>query len=148
MTGALVVMLLAAAPEGTVTLPLAEARTFLSTKDEPAAPISAAVVSQRPPGQGTGEALDVTAGFQVTVLDGARWSRLSLMRLDPSVTLIDATSGDGMLVTAHQGEVAFVSRTPGTYSLELRLSVRGTGAPVHVAQLTRGADAREGVMHV
>ena len=151
MTSALLMMLLAAGATettGTVTLPLTEARTLLSTRDEPAAPISAAVTFQRMTGRVTGEALEVTASFQVTVLDGQRWSRLSLMKLDPSVTLIDATSGEGILVTAHQGEVAFVSRTPGTYTIELTLSVRGTGAPVRTAQLTRGADARDGVMHV
>lgn len=149
MTPALLALLLAqASGSGTVTLPLEEARSFLSSKTEPVAPIPAAVIMQRLTGQVTGDSLEVTAVFQITVLDGSRWSRLALIKLDPSVTLQDATSGDGMLVTTHQDEVAFVSRQPGTYSVELKLSVRGTGSPVHTAQLTRGADAREGVLHV
>lgn len=149
MTTALLMLLLASGePTGTVTLPLNEARALLSTKDEPAAPISAAVTSQRLEGRVTGESLEVNAVFQVTVLDGARWSRLSLMKLDEGVTLLDATAGDGILTTAQQNQVVFVSKQPGTYTLELKLSVRGEGAPVHVARLTRGDDAREGVMHV
>ncbi len=149
MTPALWVLLLAATPStGTVTLPIEEARSFLSTPFEAAAPISAAVISQRLTGQVTGDSLEVTATFQVTVIEATRWSRLSLIKLDPHVTLVEATSGEGMLVTTHQNEVAFISKVPGTYTLELRLSVRGEGSPVHVAQLNRGADAREGVMHV
>lgn len=149
MTSTLLMVLLAAGePTGTVTLPLNEARTLLSSKDEPAAPISAAVTSQRLNAQVTGDALEVNAVFQVTVLDGSRWSRLSLMKLDERVTLVDATDGEGILVTTQQAHVVFVSKQPGTYTLELKLSVRGEGAPVHVARLTRGDDAREGVMHV
>ncbi len=149
MTPALWVLLLAATPSaGTVTLPIDEARTLLSTPNEDAAPISAAVISQRLTGQVTGDSLEVTATFQVTVIEATRWSRLSLIKLDPHVTLVDATSGEGMLVTTHQNEVAFVSKVPGTYTLELHLSVRAEGSAVHVAQFTRGADAREGVMHV
>jgi hypothetical protein len=151
MTPAILLFVLAVGPEvssGTVTLPLTEARSLLSTKEEPAAPISAAVISQRLVGQVTGDSLEVTATFQITVLEAERWSRLSLIKLDPNVTLLDATSGGGMLITAHLGDVAFVSRQPGTYSVELKLSVRGTGSPVHVAQLTRGNDAREGILHV
>ena len=145
----LLALILAATPStGTVTLPLEEARAVLSTREEPAAPISAAVVSQHLSGQVTGDTLEVTADFEVTVLDATRWSRLSLIKLDPNVTLVEATREAGMLVTTHQNEVAFVSRQAGTYLVELKLSVRGTGSPVHLARLTRGADAREGVMRV
>lgn len=142
----LLALLLAAAPAsaGTVTLPLDEARSLLSTETEPAAPISAAVVSQHLEGRVSGDSLEVTATFVITVLDGQVWSRLALLKLDPHVTLIDATRVDGMLVTTHQNEVVFVSKTPGTYSTELKLAVRGAG---HSAKLTRGADAREGVLH-
>lgn len=149
MTPALLALLLTAAPgTGTVTLPLEEARSLLSTKEEPAAPISAAVVSQHLRAQVTGESLEVTASFVITVLEGSRWSRLALIKLDPSVTLLEATRLEGMLLTVHQHEVAFVSRQPGTYSLELKLSVRGTGSPVRTAKLQGGADAREGVLHL
>lgn len=139
-------LILAAAPQtGTVTLPLEDAMSFMSAKEQPVAPISAAVTSQRLDGQVTGDSVEVTAVFQVTVLDGSTWSRLSLMKLDPHVTLLDATSGEGMLVTTQDDQVVFVSKQPGTYTLELKLSVRGVG---NVARLTRGADARDGVMHV
>lgn len=149
MTSALLLVLLAAGETtGTVTLPLTEARTLLSTKEEPAAPISAAVTSQRLDAQVTGDELEVSALFQVTVLDGSRWSRLSLMKLDDRVTLLDATAAEMLLVTTQQNQVVLVTKQPGTYTIELKLSVRAEGAPVHVARLTRGDDAREGVMHV
>lgn len=139
-------LVLAAAPSvGTVTLPIDEARTLLSSKDEPVAPISAAVTSQKLSAQVTGEALEVTASFLIAVVDGTRWSRLSLLKLDPTVTLREASDGQGMLVAAQKDEVVFISRQPGTYIVQLKLSVRGSG---NVARLTRGADAREGVMHV
>ena len=142
-------LLLAAAPStGTVTLPLDEARSLLTTAQEPQAPLSAAVIGQHLSGQVTGESLQVTANFTITVLDGARWSRLALVKLEPGVTLLDASLEDGMLVTAQQSDVVFVSRRPGTYQVELKLSVRGVGSPRHAATLTRGPDAREGVMHV
>ncbi len=146
----LLALLLAAAPAsaGTVTLPLDEARSLLSTKDEPEAPFSAAVISQRLEGQVTGDSVEVTATFQVTVIDAGRWSRLSLIKLDPTVTLREASDGEGMLVTAQRDEVVFISRQPGTYVVELKLTVRGAGSPVHTAKVSRGADAREGVLHV
>ena len=145
----LVALLLAAAPAsaGTVTLPLDEARSLLSTQAQPPAPISAAVVSQRLVGQVTGDALEVTAVFQITVLDGARWSQLCLMKLNPNVTLRSASDGEGMLVAVHKGEVVFISRQPGTYLAELKLSARSTGNE-HTARFSRGADAREGSIHV
>ncbi len=146
---ALLALLLTVVPTtGTVTLPLDEARILLSTKDEPAAPISAAVTSQRLTGQVTGDTLEVTANFQITVLEASRWSRLALIKLEPGVTLREATSGEGMLVTAQHSDVVFISKAPGTYSVELKLAVRGVGSPVHTAKLSRGADAREGVLHV
>ena len=93
----LLALLLAVGPEtgGTVTLPLDEARSLLATKSEPYAPISAAVTGQRLTGQVTFDSLEVTATFQITVLEATRWSRLSLLKLDSQVTLLDATSGDG-----------------------------------------------------
>ena len=140
----LLALLLAAAPSaGTVTLPLDEARSLLTTQAEPQAPISAAVISQHLSGQVTGESLQVTARFTIAVLDGTRWSRLTLIKLEPGVTLLDASVDDGMLVTEHQHDIVFVSRKPGTYQVELKLSVRGVGSPRHAAKLTRGPDARD-----
>jgi hypothetical protein len=142
-------LVLAATPSaGTVTLPLDEARSFLSTDQEPIAPISAAVSSQHLSGQVAGDSLEVTASFVITVLEGSTWSRLSLLKLDPNVMLVDATRAEGMLITAQRGDVVFVSRRPGTYPVELKLSVRSSGSPVHTAKLTRGADARDGFMEV
>jgi hypothetical protein len=148
MMPALVLLVMLHDTGATVTLPLPEARMLLSNKDEPVAPISAAVTHQKLTGQVTGDSLEVTAEFRVTVLDGTRWSRLSLMKLGPQATLLDATSGEGMLVAVQQDQVLFVSKQPGTYALELKLSVRGEGAPVNVAHLGRGADARDGVLTV
>ena len=143
-------MLLAAAPAstGTVTLPLDEARSLLSTDVPPRAPISAAVVSQHLVGQVTGDSLEVTATFQIAVLDGASWSQLSLLKLDSNMTLLSGLSGEGTLITVHKDEVVFISRQPGTYLAVLKLSVRGTGGALHTAKFRRGADAREGSIHV
>lgn len=135
--------------QATVTVPLPDALKLLgpAAKDEGATPpLSAGVVSQRLAGRVTADAMEVTASFTVTVLDGSRWSRLGLIKLTPGVTLLDATRVDGGLVTVHGQEVVLVSRTAGTSTVELKLSVRASGAGVKVARLCRGPDALDGLM--
>lgn len=144
----LLALVLTAAPTGTVTVPLEDARALWSTHEIPRAPISAAVTSQQLSGQVTADALEVTATFAITVLDGNTWSRLSLMKLEPGVTLVAATASEGMVITTHQQEVVFLSRHAGAYSTQLKLSARATGTGMRMARLSRGADAREGSLHV
>jgi len=133
-----------------VPLPLPEALKLLapSPKGEAPPPVSAAVVSQRLLSRVSPDAVEVTASLTVTVLDSARWSRLSLFRLSPGVTLVDAPRVEGGLVAVQGHEVVLVSRTVGTSSVELKLSVRSSGAPVKSAQLCHGADALDGFMKV
>jgi hypothetical protein len=144
----LLALLLTVAPTGTVTVSLEEARGLWAVQEAPRAPMSAAVISQRLGGQVTADALEVTATFGITVLDGNTWSRLSLMKLEPGVTLVAATASEGMVITTQQQEVVFISRQPGTYTTELKLSARATGTTMRSARLSRGADAREGSLHV
>ncbi len=133
-------------PAATVTLPLDDARAWL-VAPQAEAPLPAAVVAQRLTGRLEAESLEVTADFAVTVLD-ERWSRVSLLALGAGTTLVEATRLDGAVVAVQRGEVVLVSRQPGTYAVQLKLSVRAAGSPTRVATLRRGADAREGLLRV
>jgi hypothetical protein len=150
-------LLLAAAPgdaepsQATLTVPLPEALRLLAPTpglEAPPAPVSAGVVGQRLQGRLGADGLEVAASFTVTVLDGARWSRLALLRLAPGVTLLDAGRVEGGMVSVRGQEVVLVTRTAGTFPVELKLGVRGVGAGVKTARLCRGADALEGVLKV
>jgi hypothetical protein len=149
MSAVLCLALAAGEPaHATLTVPLPDALKLLgpSPKEDAAPPVSAAVVSQRLLGRVGPDAVEVTASFTVTVLDGARWSRLSLLRLAPGVTLVDAPHVEGGLVAVQGHEVVLVSRSVGTSTVELKLSARSSGAPVKSAQLCHGADALDGLM--
>ncbi len=141
-------LLLAAQPDhATVTLPLSE---FLEgqprTPDAP--PLGGAVLGQRLTGRVTGDGVEVTAQLVVSVIDTSRWTRLALFKLTPGVTLTDASQVEGALVAVQGGEVVLVSKTAGTWTLDLRFSLAGSGGPQHLATLTRAADVRDGVLRL
>lgn len=142
-----------ASGQGTLTVPLPEAlellgRSMTPKPEQVVPPMSAGVVSQRLVGRVGLDVLEVRARITVTVLDGTRWSRLALFRLEPGVTLVDASKVEGGMVTVHEGQVVLVARSVGTSTLELVLAVRASGARTKVARLCRGAEALDGVLTV
>ena len=152
MAPALVLALLAAEPGGTVTLSLPPGLALLAPagkEDPPAPPLPAAVVGQRLSGRLSPDALEVTAAFTVTVLEGARWSRLALLEAPPGLVLLDAPRVEGGLVAVQGREVVLVTRTPGTLTVELRVAVPAAGPPgARTARLCRGKDALEGPLRL
>lgn len=148
---ALLLLLLAAEPAGTVTLPLPPGLAVLGPAAEaaPEPPLAAAVVGQRVSGRVGAGGLEVTAAFTVTVLESARWSRLALLELAPGVALLETPRVEGGLVAVQGKEVVLVTRTPGTSTVELRLAVPATGAGgARSARLCRGKDALEGPLRL
>lgn len=144
MTSALVALLLTANPSsGTVTLPLSE---YQLVEVLPPAPMAGAVTSQRLTGRVTNDSLEVTAHLVVSIIDATKWTKLSLFRLTPGVTLVDSSQVEGALVAVQHGEVVLVSKTAGTWNLELKFSVTGGDGAQHTARFTRGADTMDGVL--
>lgn len=146
MTSALLcALVLSAEPSITVNLTPQELRAYLGTETAPA-PLGGAVTGQRLSGRVTGDGVEVTAHLVVSIVDGSRWTKLSLFKLTPGVTLVDATQVEGALVAAKDGEVALLSKTTGTWPLELKLSLHAGPGATRAAKLVRGADVMDGVL--
>ncbi len=142
MTPALIALLLAATDaSATVTLPLSEYRAAASDVVQPA-PLAGAVINQRLTARVAGDSVEVTAQLVVSVIDTTRWTKLSLFKLTPGVTLLSSTQVEGALIAAQNDELVLVTKTAGTWPLELKFSVARS------ARLTRGADVMDSVMRV
>jgi len=145
-------MVLGAPPpsSGTVTLPLSEMLPLLNeTAPSLAAPVPAVVVSQELHGRVTHDALEVKAKWVVTVLDGTRWARLGLLKMVQGVVLEEVSIIDHVTVAVQGGELVLLSQSPGTYSIEAKLSVRASGTGLNrTVKLERGRDGLEGVLRL
>lgn len=148
MTSALLCALVLSAEPSTltVTMPVDEFRNYFEPHDAPSAPLGGAVTSQRLSGRVTGDGVEVTAQLVVSIVDASRWTKLSLFKLTPGVTFVDATQVDGALIAVNGGEVVLLSKTVGSWTLELKFSVRAPSGSLRVAKLVHGADTLDGVL--
>ena len=141
----------ASAPSsGTVTLPLSEVLPLMGETGplEPA-PVAAVVVSQQLQGHVTHDTLEVHATWVVTVLDDSRWARLGLLKMAPGVVLDEVSMVDHVTEAVQGGELVMLSRSPGTYTIEAKLSARATGAgPNRSVKLERGRDGLESLLRL
>ncbi|MGV3619423.1 MAG: hypothetical protein ACO1OB_01325 [Archangium sp.] len=147
MTSALVALLLAANPSsGTVTLPLSE---YQPAEVAPAAPLSGAVIQQRMSARVAGDAVEFTVNLVVSIVDGSKWTKLSLFKMGRgNAVLLSATQVEGALIAVQNGELVLVSKTVGTWPLELKFHMAGMEGALHSGRLVRGADLLEGELTV
>lgn len=119
-------VLAAAASAGTVTIPLSEAPALLNPPADKAEkpPVDVLLVEQSlkaKPGQ---DGLTVDAQFVVQVLAERTWCQLPLLPLGPDVVVVSAHVGEGATVAPRNGQLAFLSKQDGRYTVDARLLVR------------------------
>ncbi len=122
-------VLLAAEPSGTVTLPLNEALPLFNAKEAPASkpPVEAVLVHQTLKGKPAQDGLVIEAGFVVEVLADKTWSQLSLLPLGPDVVVQQLDAPEGSTLAPRAGQLVFMSAKAGRYAFEVRLLVRARG---------------------
>ncbi len=147
MTPALIALLLAAEPSSaTVTMPLEQYR---SGQVVPSAPVSGAITDQRLAARVVGDSVEFTVNLTVSIVDDSRWTKLSLFKMERgNAWLVSATQVEGGLVAVQNGELVLVSKTTGSWPLELKFQMMGFEGGAHYGRLTRGADLLDGVMRI
>ncbi|MBL8957021.1 MAG: hypothetical protein JNK82_39980 [Myxococcaceae bacterium] len=130
-------MLLAVGPavDTTVTVPLEH---YLQLTEKKAAataapPVAAVVTDQRLSARATAGGTDVEAHFAVDVL-ASTWSTLCVLKLEPGTQLAELPHVDHATLAPLNGQLCFLSQTPGNYTFDVKLMVRGT-------RMTAGRDA-------
>lgn len=129
------ILLALAATDGTVTLPLDKfAELSVAKKQELTPPVAALVSSQRLSARSTAEGLDVDGHFTVHVLAGDAWSKVCVLKVEPGTQLLELPRLDDATLAPVNSELCLLSKKPGAYSFDVKLSVRGQ-------RLTAGRDA-------
>jgi len=121
----------AAAPSGTVTIPLQELLPLYTKHQDampPAPPTDALVVKSQLKGRLTAEALLVEAHFEVEVLADQRWTQVRLLQLDADTYLTGVPTLHGATVGALDGQLTLVTNQSGRYTVDVSLAVRPTGS--------------------
>ncbi len=118
-------VLLLAATDPSVTLSL-EQFTQLS-KQAPAAapPVGALVSAQRLNARATAGGLDVEGHFTVDVLSST-WSTVCVLKVEPGTQLVELPHLDNATLGPIGGQLCLLTKTPGTYAFDVKLSVRGS----------------------
>lgn len=147
MTAAFIALLLAAnTSSGTVTLPLSE---YQQADVVAPAPLSGAVIQQRMSARVTGDTVEFTVQLVISIVDSAKWTKLSLFKMERgNAWLLSASQVEGALIAVQNGELVLVSKTVGTWPLEIKFSMMGFEGGNHYGRLTRGADLLDGAMQV
>lgn len=115
-----------AATDGTVTLPLDRfAELSVGKKHEAAPPVSAVVSAQRLSARATAEGLDVDGHFTVDVLAGDAWSKVCVLEVKPGTQVVELPRLDDATLAPIGGELCLLSKKPGSYAFDVKLSVRG-----------------------
>lgn len=115
----------------TASLPLAEVLRLykkideFDRKEDPVPPFAATVVKTELRGRLLDDAVDLTAAFEVVVLDDKEWVSVPLLKRDPAITLAALPNLEGSGVVAFDGEsLSLVTRKKGTYRFSVGMLVK------------------------
>lgn len=123
----LLVVAAAGASDGTVTLPLEKFTELTATEERGVAPppVGAVVSAQRLSARGTADGLDLDGHFTVDVLADGAWSKVCVLKVDPGTQVVELPRLDHATLAPMGGELCLLSKTPGSYSFDVKLTVRG-----------------------
>jgi hypothetical protein len=111
--------------DGTVTLPLEQ---VLPMYQREAASQPAVIVKSTMGARPTVDRLQVDARIDIVVLEEGKYVRVPLFKMSPNLSLSQATVLDDAAVGVVAGEVVFITKKAGNYSVELALTLRATGS--------------------
>jgi len=119
--------LLLTVTDPSVTLSLEQFKE-LSAKQQAAAqppPVAALVSAQRLTARPTAAGLDVEGHFTVDVL-ASTWSTVCVLKLEPGTQLVELPRLVDATLAPLNGQLCLMSKTPGSYAFDVKLSVRGS----------------------